>query len=170
MILLNIKDDICEYIEDNIKKKCSVHLLQFDNIAVFNNDTLNAVKHLKDIVNIYDYHCVYMVLDGILKDFLLDKNFRERAETLELISILNSIEKADNNLDKLNYLFKYKDRLIEISNLYYNLEAKKDIYNVLNTSELEANDGDFISALEEAQDIIQEVMNRKNIYDRFLIK
>ena len=58
MILLNIKDDICEYIEDNIKKKCSVHLLQFDNIAVFNNDTLNEVKHLKDTVNIYDYNCV----------------------------------------------------------------------------------------------------------------
>lgn len=111
-----------------------------------------------------------MVLDGILKDFLLDKNFRERAETLELISILNSIEKADNDLDKLNYLFKYKDRLIEISNLYYNLEAKKDIYNILDTAELEANDDDFIDALKEAQDIIQEVMNRKNIYDRFLIK
>lgn len=169
MILLNIKDDICEYIEDNIKKKCSVHLLQFDNIAVFNNDTLNAVKHLKDTVNIYDYHCVYMVLDGILKDFLLNEDFRERAETSELISILNSIEKADNDLDKLNYLFKYKDRLIEISNLYYNLEAKKDIHNILDISKLEDND-DFISALEEAQDIIQEVMSRKNIYDRFLIK
>lgn len=174
MILLNFLDNNkYEYIKDNNRYICSkdelIEVLNNEEVAVF--DTIKAQEllslNLKNSV-IYDYQTVYILASGILEDFIRDFSINN-IETIKLKAIIDKIEGASDILDKMNCIYNYKKDIIDISNISFNTEARNDIDDILKNINI-LDYEDFIDDLNEIKSIIKETQNRKNIFDRFIVK
>ena len=133
MILLNISDGKFEYIRDKNRFECNkdeiIEVLKEENeIYVYglNKEDLKGLD-IEDKA-IYDCQTVYILISGILDDFIEYLSVCSK-EVVVLKHIVDLIESTDDILEKINYIFSYKEDIVKMDfiylNIVFNLASKK---------------------------------------------
>lgn len=172
MILLNISDGKFEYIRDKNRFECNkdeiIEVLKEESeIYIYGLNKEDLIELNIGNKAVYDCQTVYILISGIVDDFIEYLSVCSK-EVVILKHIVDSIENTDDILEKINYIFSYKEDIVKMDFIYLNIEARRDIEDILNNININDTES-FIDDLNEVKSIIEEVNNRQDIFSRFKI-